>query len=50
MAALSTDSVHQVAQSSHAGLVEDSTGARASVSAIAAVVHAVATGSPVAAS
>ena len=48
MAALSTDSLHTVAASSHAGVVDDPDGAAASVRAITAVVRAVITGSAVA--
>lgn len=48
MAALSTDSLHTVAESSHAGVVDDPDGAAASVRAISAVVHAVITGSALA--
>ena len=47
LAALSTDSLHTVAESSHAGVVDDSDGAAESVRAITAVVHAVSTGSAV---
>jgi pimeloyl-ACP methyl ester carboxylesterase len=45
MAALSTDSVHTVAESTHAGLVDDPDGSAEAVRAITAVVHAVSTGS-----
>ena len=48
LAALSTDSLHTVAESSHAGVVDDSDGAAESVRAITAVVHAVSTGSALA--
>jgi pimeloyl-ACP methyl ester carboxylesterase len=48
MAELSTDSVHSDAATSHAGMVEDEEGAAASVQAIASVVGAVRTGTPVA--
>ena len=48
MAALSTDSLHTVAESSHAGVVDDPDGAAASVRAITAVVDAVSTGSALA--
>ena len=48
MAALSTDSLHTVAESSHAGVVDDPDGAAASVRAITAVVDAVITGSALA--
>jgi len=48
MAALSTNSLHTVADSSHAGLVDDPHGSAASVRAITAVVHAVSTGSALA--
>jgi pimeloyl-ACP methyl ester carboxylesterase len=50
LATLSSDSIHSVAQSSHAGMLEDPQGAKASVAAITAVVDAVASGSPVASS
>jgi hypothetical protein len=50
LAALSSDSVHSVARASHAGMLEDPVGAEASTTAITAVVHAVATGAPVATS
>jgi hypothetical protein len=48
MAALSTDSLHTVAASSHAGVVDDPDGAAASVRAIDSVVDAVITGSALA--
>ena len=48
MAALSTDSLHTVAESIHAGVVDDPDGAAASVRAITAVVDAVSTGSALA--
>ena len=48
LAALSTDSLHTVAESSHAGVVDDPDGAAESVRAITAVVHAVSTGSALA--
>ena len=48
MAALSTDSLHTVAESSHAGVVDAPQGAAESVRAINAVVHAVSTGSALA--
>ena len=48
IAALSDDSLHTVAESSHAGVVDDSDGAAESVRAITAVVHAVSTGSALA--
>ncbi|HEY0642400.1 MAG TPA: hypothetical protein VGD39_03200, partial [Nocardioides sp.] len=48
MADLSTDSVHRDAATSHAGIVEDERGAAASVRAIASVVRAARTGTPVA--
>jgi hypothetical protein len=48
MAALSTDSLHTVAASSHAGVVDDPDGAAASVRAITAVVLAVITRSALA--
>ncbi len=47
LAALSGDSIHRDVTSSHAGLVEDASGAAASGDAIRAVVRAVSTGSPV---
>jgi pimeloyl-ACP methyl ester carboxylesterase len=50
LAELSSDSVHSVARASHAGMLEDPVGAEASTTAITAVVHAVATGAPVATS
>ena len=50
MAALSTDSLHTVATSSHAGVVDDPDGAAASVRAITAVVRAVITRSALATS
>ena len=46
LAALSANRVHRVADSTHAGLVEDERGAAASVRAITQVVAAVRTGSP----
>lgn len=49
LAALSSDSIHSIVRSSHAGVLEDGQGSAASVAAITAVVHAVASGSPVAA-
>jgi pimeloyl-ACP methyl ester carboxylesterase len=48
MAALSTDSLHTVADSSHAGLVDDPRGSAQSVRAITAVVRAVGLGSALA--
>jgi len=48
MAALSTNSLHTVAKSSHAGVVDDPHGSAESVRAITAVVHAVSTGSALA--
>ena len=48
MAALSTDSLHTVAESSHAGVVDAPHGAAESVRAITAIVHAVVTGSALA--
>lgn len=47
LATLSSDSIHSVVNSSHAGVVEDGPGSDASVAAITAVVHAVGSGSPV---
>ncbi len=47
LAALSSDSIHRDVSSSHAGLVEDASGADASVEAIRAVVRSVSAGSPV---
>jgi pimeloyl-ACP methyl ester carboxylesterase len=47
LAALSSDSVHRDVRSSHAGLVEDRSGAAASVDAIRVVVRSVNAGSPV---
>ncbi len=44
LAGLSSDSDHTVASSTHAGLLEDTAGARASAAAITAVVRAVASG------
>ncbi len=49
LTALSSDSVHRTVPSSHAGLLEDTDGAAASSAAIAGVVRAVTTGSPLAA-
>jgi pimeloyl-ACP methyl ester carboxylesterase len=46
LAALSANSTHRVADSTHAGLVEDERGSAASARAIAQVVAAVRTGSP----
>jgi pimeloyl-ACP methyl ester carboxylesterase len=48
LASLSSNSIHRVAQSSHAGLLEDAGGAEASVAAVTAVVRAVTTTSPLA--
>jgi pimeloyl-ACP methyl ester carboxylesterase len=48
MSALSTNSLHAVADSSHAGLVDDPHGSVESVRAITTVVHAVSTGSALA--
>jgi pimeloyl-ACP methyl ester carboxylesterase len=48
MAALSTNSLHTVAESSHAGVVDDPHGSAESVRAITAVVRAVSTGSALA--
>lgn len=48
LADLSGDSVQLTVRSSHAGMVEDAGGSRASADAITAVVRAVVTGSPVA--
>lgn len=50
MASLSTDSVHRTVKSTHAGLLDDADPSAESVSAITAVVHAVRSGSRVAAS
>jgi pimeloyl-ACP methyl ester carboxylesterase len=50
LAALSSDSVRRTVRSSHAGMVEDPHGSDASVAAITAVVHCVASGSSVATS
>lgn len=50
MAALSTDSLHTIAESTHAGVVDDPDGAAESVRAITAVVHAVSSGSALATS
>ena len=47
LAALSSDSIHRDVSSSHAGLVEDASGADASVEAIRAVVRSLSAGSPV---
>jgi pimeloyl-ACP methyl ester carboxylesterase len=49
MAALSTDSVQRTVHATHAGLVDEADGAAESVGAIAAVVGAVRTGTPVSA-
>lgn len=46
LAALSSDTLHRVVHSSHAGLLEDAGGASASVEAIAAVTRSVQTGAP----
>jgi hypothetical protein len=48
MAALSTNSTHWVADTTHVGLLDDAAGSTHSVRAITAVVTAVRTGSPVA--
>ena len=47
LAALSSDSIHRDVSSSHAGLVDDRSGADASVAAIRSVVRSVSAGSPV---
>ena len=47
LASLSSDSIHRVVRSSHAGLLEDANGAKASVAAITSVVRAVTSASPV---
>jgi pimeloyl-ACP methyl ester carboxylesterase len=49
LAGLSSDSVHRVVHSSHAGMVEDPVGSAASASAITAVVRSIRSGSPVSA-
>ena len=48
MAALSSNAVPREVAASHAGMVEDPGGAAASVQAIASVVRAVRTGTPLA--
>ena len=48
LALLSTNSIHTVAESSHAGVVDGPQGSAESVRAITAVVHAVSTGSALA--
>jgi hypothetical protein len=48
LAALSSDNLHTVAESTHAGVVDDPDGSAESVRAITAVVHAVSTGSALA--
>jgi pimeloyl-ACP methyl ester carboxylesterase len=50
LAALSSDSVHRNVDASHTGMVEDPQGSDASVVAITAVIHSVASGSSVATS
>ena len=47
MGALSSDTVRREVAASHAGMVEDPDGAAASVQAVATVVRAVRTGTPV---
>jgi pimeloyl-ACP methyl ester carboxylesterase len=49
LAALSGDSIHRVVRSTHAGMVEDPTGADAAVAAITTVTRAVRTGTSVSA-